>query len=71
MCKEDPGSLMGSVKVKCFGRKDYKDTNDIIEIEIPSGNLKEYISLNEIKQKYKANEVKLTEDALLETYIIQ
>ena len=31
---------------------------------------KEYISLNEIKQKYKPNEAKLTEDALLETYII-
>ena len=70
MCKDDQDSSLGSVNVKCFSRKDYKANGDIIDVVQPSSNLKEYISLNEIKQKYKPNEAKLTEDALLETYII-
>ena len=54
-----------------FSRQNYKDSDPIIIIEQPGSNLKEYTSLNEIKQKYKPNEAKLTDEELIEKYIIQ
>ena len=54
-----------------FTRQDLKNFNsDIVSENIPVDNLFEYQSLEPIEQKYKANEVKLGEDELLETYRI-
>ncbi len=57
-------------KVKILTRKNFKDTEDIIEMSISKSDLYDYTSLTEIQQKYKPNEAKLTDSDLLETYII-
>ena len=57
-------------KVRVLSRKNFKDTDDIIELSFPRSDLYEYTSLTEIQQKYKPNEAKLTDSDLLETYTI-
>jgi len=63
--RDDPSS-----KVRILTRKNFKDTEDIIEMSISRSDLYDYTSLTEIKQKYKPNEAKLTDSDLLESYII-
>ena len=57
--------------LKVFSRHDLENNNsDVVDVTLPPGSLYEYKSFEPIEQKYKANEVKLGEDELLETYRI-
>ena len=58
-------------KLDVFSRQDLENNNsDVVNVTLPPGSLYEYKSFEPIEQKYKANEVKLGEDELLETYRI-
>jgi hypothetical protein len=69
MFKENSKTTAGNVVL--FSRQNYNDSDPIIVIEQPGSNLKEYTLLHEVKQRYKPNEAKLTEEELIENYIIQ
>lgn len=51
-------------------RNNYKDTDQILKTNVNRNELFEYSSLTAIEQKYKPQEVKLSEDELLEIYYV-
>jgi len=56
--------------IKVLSRSEYKDSDEIMECNVPKAQIYQYKSLHPIEQKYKANETKLGEEELLETYRI-
>ena len=53
---------------KVLSRVNFRDVDDVVPIIIDPSQLFEYVSLVNIQQKYKPQEVKLSEDELLEIY---
>ena len=58
-------------EIVVYSRNDFREDEEIIKKIIPKSNLRNYLSVAEIKQKYKANEAKMSDSDLLETYTLK